>query len=148
MPHRRDKIIPVTIFLMLLALLSAACRGEKSLTVQEAWAYPAQENSNGAIYFRIVNQSDQEDVLIGAATEISAQVEIHQSRMDSSGTMTMEHQPHVSIPAGGTVAFEPGGLHVMLIGIQKELKAGDQIPLQLTFENAGEISVMVAIREP
>lgn len=148
MPHPRNRLLSLMFFFMQLALLSVSCRGEKSLTVQDAWAYPAQENNNGAVYFRIVNQSGQEDVLIGATTDVAAQVEIHQSRMESSGTMTMEHLPHVTIPSGSSVIFEPGGLHVMLIGIQRELEAGDRISLQLTFQNAGEIPVEVAIREP
>jgi len=148
MSHLKSRFLSLAFFSIQLALLSVSCRGEKSLAVQDAWAYPAQLNGNGAVYFRVVNQSGQEDNLIGATTEIAAQVEIHQSLMDSSGTMSMEHHPRISIPSGGSVFFEPGGLHVMLIGIQRELKAGDRVPLQLTFQNAGEISVEVEIREP
>ena len=50
------------------------------------------------------------------------------------------------VPAGGSVVLKPGGYHVMLIGLKKPLAAGESIPLTLTFEKAGNISVTVPVR--
>ena len=51
------------------------------------------------------------------------------------------------MPAGGSVTLQPGGLHVMLIDMQKELAPGDKISLTLTFEKAGPMTVEAEVRE-
>ncbi|MBP6803518.1 MAG: copper chaperone PCu(A)C, partial [Chloroflexi bacterium] len=53
----------------------------------------------------------------------------------------------ISIPAGGTVELKVGGLHVMCIDKLRALETGEQIPLTLTFANAGEMVVNAEIRE-
>ncbi|MEN9416974.1 MAG: hypothetical protein RI988_594, partial [Pseudomonadota bacterium] len=52
----------------------------------------------------------------------------------------------IEVPPGKTVELKPGGLHVMLIGIQKPLKVGDSFPLTLRFEKAGEVQVEVPVQ--
>ena len=68
------------------------------------------------------------------------------SEMSSDGTMSMHHQMSVPIPAGEEVAFEPGGLHVMLINLQRDLNDGETISLVLKFKNAGEMQLEVPVR--
>jgi hypothetical protein len=53
----------------------------------------------------------------------------------------------VEISAKGEVAFKQGGLHVMLIGLEQPLAAGDIVPLTLRFEHMGEMKVEVEVRE-
>jgi copper(I)-binding protein len=142
------KHLLVSISFIISSLVLAACGGDGMVTVQDAWARPGSVNDNGAIYFKIHNPGTLEDSLINASTNIAEDVELHMSKMDSAGVMTMEHQQEVPIPPGESISFEPGGLHVMIIGLQNELKPGDHFPLQLTFENAGDIEVDVEIREP
>ena len=50
------------------------------------------------------------------------------------------------MPAGGQVTFEPGGLHIMLIGLQRELEAGDRFKITLQFEESGTLTVEVSVR--
>jgi len=52
----------------------------------------------------------------------------------------------VKIPGGGSIQFAPGGYHVMIVGLAAELKAGDQVVLQLSFENAGVVKVTAEVR--
>ena len=54
----------------------------------------------------------------------------------------------VDVPAGGKTALEPGGLHVMLIGLKAPLKEGDKFPLTLTFAKAGKVDVEVIVEKP
>ena len=57
----------------------------------------------------------------------------------------MRHLHSLEVPAQGSVAFEPGGLHLMLIDLKEPLVAGKGFPLTLVFEEAGEIQVTVRI---
>jgi copper(I)-binding protein len=55
---------------------------------------------------------------------------------------------YVEVPANGEAELKPGGMHIMLIGLKRDLKAGEKIPLVLVFENAGEIDVQAEVRAP
>ncbi len=48
-------------------------------------------------------------------------------------------------PPGGTVRSEPGGLHVMLVGLSRPLTPGMQYPLSLAFQDGGTLTVMVTV---
>ncbi len=72
---------------------------------------------------------------------------MHITMVDANNVMSMHPQATVDIPAGGTVEFKPGGLHVMLIGLKQDLKAGDTYTLTLQFRNAGDVPVTVMVRD-
>jgi copper(I)-binding protein len=103
---------------------------------------------NSAIYFIVDNPSAQEDVLLSASSDGAEAVELHLSKMDSEGTMKMQQQDSVPIPAKSKVELKPGGLHIMLIKLKSDLKAGDTISLILKFHHAGEIKLEVPVRQP
>ncbi len=52
----------------------------------------------------------------------------------------------IPLPAGAEVSFQPGGYHVMLLELPRQLKGGEQFPLTLRFEKAGELTVEVPVR--
>ena len=57
----------------------------------------------------------------------------------------MRQVQSIDVPAGGTAELKPGGLHVMLIGLSQPLTLGTKIPLTLTFERAGPVTVEVMV---
>ena len=60
----------------------------------------------------------------------------------------MQPQEQIDVPAKGQVKLEPGALHVMLVGLKKDLKAGDTFTMVLTFAKAGDRDITVTVREP
>ena len=60
--------------------------------------------------------------------------------------MQMHHMPSVSLAPGAGVTFEPGGLHIMLIGLQQELKEGDDFEVTLQFRDFEEIRIQVPVQ--
>ena len=70
------------------------------------------------------------------------------SMMNAKEVMTMQMQESVLVPARGEVEFTPGGLHVMLVGLCRDLKAGDTITLTLNIENSGRITIQAPVKEP
>ena len=73
--------------------------------------------------------------LVGAASPVAARAEMHTMTMDG-GVMRMRPLAKLELPAGKTVNLKPGGFHVMLIDIRRELKAGDRVPLTLTVQDS------------
>lgn len=141
-------------FLLALGMLLAACGGADEtttvigdLTIEGAWSRPAvMAGGNGAAYFVIKNGGAAADRLVRAASPLGT-TEIHQSMMSADGTMSMQPVDGVDVPAGGSVSFEPGGLHVMFIGVAAPPAVGETIPLTLTFEKAGDVTLEVPVRE-
>jgi copper(I)-binding protein len=131
-------------------LMLAAC-GTGSLQVADAWARPAPASELSAAYFTVRNGTGEADMLIGASTDAAGATELHTSMPASdgeSGMMTMMPVERVEVPAGGEVAFEPGGYHVMLFDLQQELVVGDHFTMTLHFAVAGDVDVDVHVAEP
>ncbi len=121
---------------------------EPRIKVEDAWARPpATEGGNGAIYFRLVNEGSAADTLLGVSSSLVT-AELHETVEKENGVMGMEPVESVEIPAGGDLVLEPGGMHVMLIGLEQSLAAGDSVPLTLQFELAGALRLEVPVRTP
>lgn len=140
---------PLTFLIVsILALLVAACLPSGELSVIDAWARPANQGDNSAIYFKINNPGPAVDALIEAQTEVAAQTELHKSEMDNQGVMSMHPQHQIEIPPDSQVEFAPGGYHVMLVDLQQDLKVGETVELTLRFNNFGEITLDVPVKQP
>ena len=114
------------------------------ITIVHPWSRPAAQGQNGVIYLEISNSGATDDRLIAVSTPLAGRVELHRSTMED-GIHRMEKVDSIPVPAGGTVALAPGGLHVMLIDLRFMLMAEETIPVTLTFEHAGDISTGVSV---
>lgn len=99
-----------------------------------------------ALYLTIANTGGTADRLTGARADIAEATELHQTVIQN-GVAQMLPVQGIDIPAKGTVAFKPGGYHVMLIGLAHTVKAGDTFPVTLTFAQSGAITVTATVRE-
>lgn len=140
--------IKFCVFLWLVSIAISACSPtSKTLTINNVWARPAQAGENGAIYFIIENDTNIDDALISANTEVASSAEAHMSMVNNQDVMTMQMQEAVKIPSGEKIVFEPRGLHIMLVNLNRNLKIGDTFTLTLNFEKAGEITIQVEVKE-
>lgn len=104
--------------------------------------------ANSAAYMVIRNTGSEADKLIAASTDAAKTVELH-TVIEEGGMMRMRQvEGGIDIPANGQVELKPGGFHVMLIGLTRDLNAGDKVDLTLTFEKAGQIPVTAEVRQP
>ena len=115
-----------------------------------AWARPAAAAMpNSAAYALLVNLTDTADTLISATAEVSAAVELHEMTMGEGDVMQMRPiEGGIPVPAGGAALLKPGGLHVMLIGLNQELEVGATMELTLSFAQSGAIQLTIPIQEP
>jgi periplasmic copper chaperone A len=144
-----------------LLILLVAC-GPRELTLKDAWARPALAGNNSAVYLVINNSTGEDDTLLSVSTEAARTVEMHMT-VAVEGEHSMEHdmehdipqgevlrmvqQESVPVPGEGKVEFAPGGLHIMLVGVNSDLAAGDTIEVTFTFEKAGLITLQVTVEE-
>lgn len=132
----------------ILVLLLTACAPKNGVEVSQTWARPGLNGGTSAIYLTLQNNSASEDALLSAECEAAMQTELHESKMDASGTMQMMPQEKIILPANGKVELKPGGLHIMLMGLKNDLKPGDEVSVTLTFEKAATQKLSVKVQQP
>ncbi len=97
-------------------------------------------------YMRVTNTGETDDLLIGVTVD-GPMAMLHESR-EEDGVMRMIHLDAIEIPAGETVSFQPGGLHVMIMGLQPDdLPVGEVLDATLIFDRAGEVEVIFNVEE-
>jgi len=101
----------------------------------------------GGAFMVLRNSGKADDKLVKAASPVAEHVELHEHVMED-GAMRMRPVDGVPVPAGGSTALQPGGYHVMLIGLKQPLKEGERFPLTLTFEKAGTVTIEVPVVKP
>ncbi|WP_420644291.1 copper chaperone PCu(A)C [Candidatus Leptofilum sp.] len=146
-----------TLLLTLLSMLAVgftavACGGgeEEAVTVTDPWGRTSPAAAaNGAFYMMLTNNSDSDDTLLSASTDACGTVELHEMYDKGDGVMGMRpvEGGTIPIPAGGNAELKPGGLHVMCMMKQIDFEEGTEIPITLTFENAGEMEITAVIRD-
>ena len=114
------------------------------IKIKDPWAR-ASISKNGVSYLEIMNHGNHAEKLVGVAAPIAKRVELHTHKNDS-GIMRMRQIKSIPLPPNGTVKLKPGGHHVMMIGLNRKLKMGEEFPLTLFFEKSGNITVTVKIR--
>src|SRR5690606_13269297 len=147
---------------------------EDGLTIANPWARTSpMDTTYGAVYLELTSADG--DALVGASVpeDVAGTVEIHETvpaedadaegmgdmgmneegsdttetTMAGMGQMTMQPIESLELPAGETMALEPGGYHIMLIELVAPLETGEEIEVTLTFENAGERTITVPVRD-
>ncbi|MEM9342620.1 MAG: copper chaperone PCu(A)C [Pseudomonadota bacterium] len=135
----------------LILVVAAICAGTSALAhdfktgalvVDHPMAFPTAATAQaGAGYFSVTNTGSEDDRLIGIQADFP-KVSMHGTRKED-GVMSMFEVEAIDIPAGETVALEPGALHVMFMGLGGDpFEVGETIPATLTFENAGDVDVV------
>lgn len=154
------------LLLVVASLMGCARSSSPDIRVEDAWARPAapmgdMESSGsseggmehalvgtGAVFMLLANDGGGPDRLVGGATDVAEVVEIHETVVDDD-IMRMQMLPDgLPVPARGDVLLKPGGYHLMLIGIKRELKPGDSFALNLEFEKSGTLTINPDVRGP
>ncbi|MEO1018603.1 MAG: copper chaperone PCu(A)C [Pseudomonadota bacterium] len=117
------------------------------LTIGQPWARETSASqANGAAYFAVKNANTAADRLNAATSDVAERIELHTHLMED-GVMKMREVAFIEVPAEGDAALEPGGLHIMLLGLKSPLVEGESFSLTLEFENAGAVEVSVKIED-
>ncbi|MGH8666248.1 MAG: copper chaperone PCu(A)C [Burkholderiales bacterium] len=132
--------------IVLLASFFASAHAQ--VTVKEAWvrATVPQQSGSGA-FLQVTSARDAR--IVEVRSPVAGVVEMHESRMENN-MMKMRPVASVTLPAGKTVEFRPGGYHIMLLGLKGPLKEGQSVPLTLVVERKDgkreNVEVTAAVR--
>jgi hypothetical protein len=128
-----------------LALVApAAAQQAGEVTVAAPWTRAVGAGGTGAGFMAIRNAGSAPDRLVEARAAIARTVELHTHIRDGD-VMRMRPVPAIELPPGQTVTLQPGGLHLMLIGLSAPLRQGEEVPVTLVFERAGTVQVQLRV---
>jgi copper(I)-binding protein len=143
--------------LLLVTTAAASAQPTGTIQLENAWARRAPAGhgggqaaahgsaGNGAVYVTIANRGAEPDALLSATTDAAATVELHET-VQEGGVMKMRPRPTFEVPGGGRLEMKPGGHHIMLLGLTRDLKPGDTVRVTVTFEKAGRLTVDAPVR--
>ena len=130
--------------LLSLLLGLAASVSLAQVKVDQAWARPTVPGQQGGGGFLSITSASA-DRLLSGSTPLAERFELHMMAMKGD-VMEMRQIDAIELPAGKTVQLEPGGLHVMFIGLKTPLQIGSKVPVTLKFEKAGDVKVEFDVR--
>jgi len=91
-------------------------------------------------FMTLVNNSETPYALTAVSFSDANTAEIHETSINE-GVMRMRKVSRIDIPANGSAELKPGSYHIMLIGLEREMKAGTTETLTLTFSDDSQKTV-------
>lgn len=121
----------------------AVAHDQSAVVIRDGWVQEGPPSQTiTAAYMTIENQTGADISLRSARTKVAQTVELHKMEL-VDGMMKMHRVETIDIPAGRTAELKPGGYHLMVIGLKKELKEGDKVTITLEF--SGNLSKTITI---
>ena len=135
----------ITICACALLLAAGPVFAAGPLGVRDAWirAMPAGIPSGG--YFTLHNDTAKAAVLTGASSPGCGSLMLHKSE-NKGGMSSMQHIEEVDVPAGGSIAFAPGGYHLMCMQATQAITPGATVAVTLSFKDGSKITAPFAVR--
>ena len=130
-----------------LSILSIAAVFGADVEIDGAYARASIPNvPNSAAFFVIKNNSDKDIAITSANSDIAEKNELH-THIKENKMMKMIKIEKLVVPAKSSLELKSGGDHVMLMGLKKELKVGDEISLELSFSDGDKKSIKVPVKD-
>ncbi len=134
-------------FLLLEPVLSAQTEVAQNLHVSGAYirTMPPGRNTTAG-FLTITNHGTEDCKVIGASSPLSNRLEFHE-HLHQDGMMRMRPvDGGVVLPAGETVTFKPGSLHIMLFNVEQKVVAGEVTQLQFNTDQCGSVEFSADVR--
>lgn len=130
-----------------LSIASIAAVFGADVEIEGAYARASIPNvPNSAAFFVIKNNSDKDIAITSANSDIAQKNELH-THIKENKMMKMMKIEKLVVPAKSSLELKSGSDHVMLMGLKKELKAGDEISLELSFSDGDKKSIKVPVKD-
>lgn len=130
-----------------LSIASIAAVFGADVEIDGAYARASIPNvPNSAAFFVIKNNSDKDIAITSANSDIAEKNELH-THIKENQMLKMMKIEKLVVPAKSSLELKSGGDHVMLMGLKKELKAGDEINLELSFSDGDKKSIKVPVKD-
>lgn len=127
-------------FVLLVTVSGCA---SQQLEISDSWVRASDASVSGGMtgMFMEINNPTSNDITLIGGTSDAGMVEIHETVMGEDGMQMQEINAGIEIAAGESVILQPGGLHVMIMGLNQDVVAGDELTVELEFDGHPNVSV-------
>lgn len=117
-----------------LLSFSAVIPAFAQLSVVQPWvrATVPQQKATGA-FMQLTAQNDAR--LVDVKSPVAGIAEVHEMSMDGQVMKMRRLHAGLELPAGKAVELKPGGYHIMLMALKRQLQEGESVPLTLVLED-------------
>jgi hypothetical protein len=132
-------------------LVLAGCSAQGEVRASDLWVKSSEMSTIGgvsAVYGTLTNNTTNDIVLIDGQTDLAGIVEVHEMAMINGELKMQQIAGGLLIPAGQSIQLEPGGNHLMLMQLTKDLLAGEEISVTFSFEGADDLVVDRILAKP
>ena len=130
-----------------LSIVSIAAVFGADVEIEGAYARASIPNvPNSAAFFVIKNNSDKDIAITSANSDVAEKNELH-THIKENKMIKMIKIEKLVVPAKSSLELKSGSDHVMLMGLKKELKVGDEINLELSFSDGDKKSIKVPVKD-
>jgi copper(I)-binding protein len=143
---RLSKVVAI----LVLSLIGTAATAQETrvgeLQISRSWMRATPPGSTvGAWYLEIVNNGEKSDRLVGGSVAVSTSIEIHETKINGGIARMRPIAEGIVLAPQSTTKLEPGGAHIMLVGLKQPLKQGQRVKGTLIFSNAGAVELDVPV---
>jgi copper(I)-binding protein len=135
------KLFAAMVAIALATSLSACATEEEhpqELHLSDGWVrvseYSDHVDGMTGAFATFENLTDHDITIVGGSAEIAGMVQVHEVLMLDGEMKMQEKEGGIVIPAGESVTLEPGGLHIMLMGLKKPILVGDKVTLTIDLD--------------
>lgn len=146
---RRSPLLAIALaplFLFASGAPASAATAQAEVTVSGAWVKASEYSDHvggmTGVFAKITNKTQKTITLVGGTSSFAPMVEVHQV---VKGVMSHK-DGGIKIAPGKSAILEPGGLHVMLMGLKKAILPGTKVDLRLTFKGAKPVSLKLTAK--
>jgi periplasmic copper chaperone A len=141
--HPLRPLLPAV--LLSIALL-AGCESRPAVRVENAWVRAADSAGTTAAYLTVVNDGPDTLRLTGVTGTCADAVQMHET-VREGGMVSMREAAEFVVAPHAKAAFEPGGSHIMLVGLRQKLTPGLWVNLALHTSAGAELPVTAGVRQ-
>ena len=117
---------------LIIAFISVFISTGNNVEIKDAWLRTGAKGLNSALYFKIENNSETPDTLYKVSSSIAKHIQMHET-YKKNDMMGMREIKNLEVKSNSSIEFKPGGYHIMLMDLNKDLKPGDEINFTLFF---------------
>lgn len=139
------RLYPLLLLPLAFAVVSPARAQLQTLSIANPWIRFITPSTPAGGYFTITNAGAKPVVITGASSPACRSVMLHQTHQ-AGGVSSMDQVDQVTVPAHGSLQFQPGGYHLMCMSPSADMRAGTTVPMTIRFQDNREITKPFAVR--
>jgi copper(I)-binding protein len=131
-------------------VVASSAAAEPEVSIADAWVKATvgtEDPTMTAAFGVLTNHTDKALTIISATNDVTDRTELHEMAMVDGAMVMRPIAGGIPIPANGTTALAPGGLHVMIMEAKAPIAPGDDVTVILTMNDGSTLLVHATAKE-